>query len=193
MGAIHPYSDFCGNPKCRPCLITYGRGYTAEMAIAEGEERRLASKIKNKLGVPPLPDTGTRKLKPSEAKAAQSRPKDGDLPFEAEAKSVDVETIPELADCLPDLCARYRELHIEIAEREKEKKELGADIKALLDAVGQTAVHGTNWVAVRSRDTEKESLSKEKLLENGVGMDVIEASIEKTPVSGYVQVKAWKP
>lgn len=139
---------------------------------------------------------GERKMKPSEKKALTKQRQAKPLPpinDEGEVIYVPhITEVPELIDVLPELAEEYREIATKIAPLEIRKKEIGADIKALLDAVGRKSIRGNGWIVTRSMDTETETLSREKLLEFGVDIDVIEAAVVKTPKAGYVQVKKSK-
>lgn len=96
---------------------------------------------------------------------------------------------PDLVDVLPDMCAEYRSISDQMKALEDRKRELGSDIKALMDAAEVTSVRGDGWVAIRSRDTETHKLNPEKLLKAGVGWEVLNACTDTTPKAGYVQVK----
>lgn len=98
-----------------------------------------------------------------------------------------LDQVPDVADVLPQLCERYRTVHESVVALEKEKKELSAQILPLMDAVEAKSITAPTWVAVKSKGTNV-SISKEKLLANGVGMDIIEKSTQRTPYY-YVQVR----
>lgn len=134
---------------------------------------------------------GKRVIRPSEEKAILTKEEVEGVDSEKRAKHIT--EVEDLVDVLPDLAREYRDINIRIAPLEKRKKELGAEIKLLMDAVSETSIRGDDWIAVRSADSETKTLSAERLLLNGVEMDIIEDSYEKSPKAGYVQVKKWSP
>lgn len=94
---------------------------------------------------------------------------------------------PDLADVLPDLCVEYRAVHEQIAALEKRKKELSATISPLMEAFNANSItDGDSWTVVRSRGTNS-TISKTRLVEKGVSVDIITYATVKTPY-WYVQV-----
>lgn len=99
---------------------------------------------------------------------------------------------PDLVDILPDMAVEYRALSDQIKQLEDRKKELGTELKALMDAAEATSIRGDGWVVTRSRDTETNKLSPELLLKAGVGYEILNACTITEKRAGYVQVKALK-
>lgn len=81
---------------------------------------------------------------------------------------------------LPSLCAQYREYAQEKGAIEAAMKSIKSDIDAIAKKARiVSTVGGEGWMLSRTTSTRK-SLSREKLLEKGVGMDLIEAAtVEK--------------
>lgn len=142
---------------------------------------------------------GKRSAKPSEQKAIAKAAVGSDprLPDymrgnPAAPPARHITEYPDLVDCLPDMAVRYRELLDTIKPLEAEKKELGKDINALLDAVGVKAIRGDGWLATYVDGGNIERIVPERLLELGLTLEDIEAATERKPKAGYVQVTAPK-
>lgn len=98
------------------------------------------------------------------------------------------ETISEITDLknqaardrLPDLCAQYREYSQEKSALEAAMKSIKQDIDAIAKKARiVNSVGGDGWQLTRVTSTRR-TLSKERLLEKGVTMPVIEyATTEK--------------
>lgn len=132
-----------------------------------------------------------RTITPSEQRAILTKEEVEGV--EAEKRVKHITEVEELVDVLPDMAREYRGISAKIAPLEARKKELGAEIKALLDAVEVGSIRGDDWIAIRTKDTKTFTLSAEKLLMNGVEMDVIKESYDESPKAGFVQVKKWSP
>lgn len=155
--------------------MIHGKDYTVADAIRDGEKRKITKK---------------------EKKAIQSKESVNgvDPEFVDEKRRVPhITEFEDLIDVLPDLAIEARAIAAKLAPLEARKKEIAEEIKLYLDAVKQTSIRGDNWVAVRTKDTEVESLSPELLVKEGVTLDQIAAAIVKNPKAGYVQVREWKP
>ena len=112
--------------------------------------------------------------------------------IETEDRVPHVTEYEDLVDVLPDLAAEYRGIVESIKELEARKKEIGADIEALLSAVDARAFRGDNWVATRVEGAERETIKPELLLAEGVTMTQIEKATVVTQSAGYVQVRELK-
>lgn len=99
---------------------------------------------------------------------------------------------PELVDVLPDLAVEYRAIKVQQDKLEARRKELAAEIDALLDAAEVLSIRGDGWTVHKTLPGEKKVLSKELLLELGVTLEQLEAATESVPTAGYVQVKEFK-
>jgi hypothetical protein len=111
-----------------------------------------------------------------------------ETPIKAEAAPL-MSAFPELADVLPALCEEYRQLAKDAGWIEKRKKALGAEIMPLMEAVDcdVIAADDRSWTVYRSEGCNV-SISKERLLELGVSMAIIEKATKRTPYF-YVQVR----
>jgi hypothetical protein len=94
---------------------------------------------------------------------------------------------PDIADVLPDLCKRYREIAAQAKELETERKGLSEQIMPLMEAVEANSIQGDGWVAVRALGS-RSIIVAERLLEHGVSMAIIEKSTKRTEYR-YVQVR----
>lgn len=132
-----------------------------------------------------------RTAKPSEEKAIKKAQTAGaDVQSDEEYDVANARRIwefPELADVLPDICIRYREIVDEANKLEAERKELSSQIMPLMNAVEQRTILGDTWVAVKARGS-KTGISETLLLEAGVSMETIEAC-RKTVKYDYIQVR----
>lgn len=75
---------------------------------------------------------------------------------------------------LASRCAQYRDLSEEIAALKAAQESTMKEIRELATANGLTRVAGDTWLLTRSAGQKR--LSAEKLLEQGVAMQVIEAA-----------------
>lgn len=99
----------------------------------------------------------------------------------------DEETAGALADAgFNELCCQYRAACDVIAEAEITKKTLAAEIEPMMEAVEVDSVVNPDWTAVRARGKSVQ-LKREKLLQKGVSMAVIEACTVSKPYT-YIQV-----
>lgn len=121
-----------------------------------------------------------------EAKAKIAKTGNGGGDYVSRARPIG--EFPDIADVMPDLCTRYREIADEISKLDKERKELSATIMPLMEAVECDSITGEGWTAVRAEGANS-SVSPELLLAKGVSMKVIKACT-KTTKYHYVQVRA---
>lgn len=117
------------------------------------------------------------------------------------SKARPIEEFPDLLDVefeLPSgatmtfsaMAKRSRELAAEIKEREDERKEISDQIKPLMVAAEADSICGDDWGVVYTKGS-KVTLSKEKLVEQGVTLDQI-AAATVTSTYYYVQVRDRK-
>ena len=128
--------------------------------------------------------TKTKTKTPTATAKPAARSFDG----EAESRARPIDDFPDLVDVLPGLAERSRLLADEINVRDAERKEISKTIDALMVAAEADSITGVGWGVVRTKGT-KTSLSKERLLENGVTLDQIERSTT-TSTYYYVQVRS---
>lgn len=145
---------------------------THEFAIQHLQEAKLSN--------------SKRTAKPAEREAVAKRA--AAMPT-VDSNTPHITDFPDLVDVIPDLAAEYRDISDNLKPLEVRKKEVGDEIKALVDAADLKSVRGTGWIITRSADTFTETIKPELLLANGVTMDQIAASTVRTPRAGYVQVK----
>lgn len=137
------------------------------------------------------PPPATRKTPPATPAAPRGRAVKGGQPAEApsqyEATAAPLSDYPDLADVLPELAEEYRLCHEAEKAAKARKTELTELILPLMTAVGAKSVtDGDKWTVVKSRGTNV-TIKKERLLEKGVSVDIIEFATVKTPYD-YVQV-----
>lgn len=156
----------------KKATVTSGSGGREASAASRATEvKRDTDAIPAKVDTDAVPaDTGTGGFDP--ASAAAARP---------------IAQFPDIEDVLPALCERYREIAIEAAKLEKERKELSAQIMPLMEAVEWNSIEGAGWHAVRVHGA-RSTLSKEKLVEQGVTTAQI-AKATYTTHYWYLQVR----
>lgn len=91
---------------------------------------------------------------------------------------------------LAELAAEYRALSDQKAAIEAAQKGLMDEIEPLRAATGFAKISGEGWDIVRVHQ-DRRSINRDKLLSNGVTLDVIEASTDVKPVD-YTQIVAQK-
>lgn len=95
---------------------------------------------------------------------------------------------PDVAHELEAVCYTYRSTQMEIRSLEEVKRELKPHLERLAKSIFSRrkirTVEGENWLFIEVRK-EQRTLSREKLLELGVSMGVIEAATVVTPRVEY--------
>lgn len=119
-----------------------------------------------------------------EAQAAIKAEKEGK---EAPKPAVPLDDVEDLQDCLPERVEEFRQLKAERAVIDARLDELGPEIIALLEAVGQRAVYTDEWQVSRATNVNVQ-ISKEKLVEAGVDPDVITACTVKKETRAFAKV-----
>jgi hypothetical protein len=110
------------------------------------------------------------------------------LPLPTDATPLDSIKDAKLRKRLNNACIEVRELQEQITAMEARKKQIVEDeIRPTLRQVKLDKVRGEGWLAIKNMRTTK-TISAEKLIENGVDMDVIEASTVKKETE-IVQVR----
>lgn len=84
---------------------------------------------------------------------------------------------------------QFAEVSRIVAQAEEEKKALGEEIKRLLGTRNRDRVHVNDTLRLLCYEGKSVTIDQKKLLENGVSMDVIEASKNIKP---YITVKTVK-
>ncbi len=98
----------------------------------------------------------------------------------AEPRVVDIEEVPELADVLPDMCKRYREILDTEAALKKEKKDIGDQIVALMQAVNVKTVIGDTWQSTVGSGCNV-TIVKELLVQAGVSLETVAKATRRSP------------
>lgn len=143
------------------------------------------------MGRPKPAAEAVRKTKPSEQRAldkAASAAANGD----ADSRIRMMEEYPDIADVLPELAARSRELATIIAAADKERKEINKTVGELIAAVEENpvSIQGDDWVAVRTKGRPPKKIDATKLLDHGVPLETIQACTVEGEEYWYVQVRA---
>lgn len=117
-------------------------------------------------------------------KAAAKAEKEGKP---APKPAVALDDAPDLQDCLPDLVGEFRMLKSEKAVIDARLDEIGPQIVALLEAIGERAVFTDEWQVSRATITNVQ-ISKEKLVEAGVDPDVIAECTVRTETRAFAKL-----
>lgn len=107
---------------------------------------------------------------------------------EIEAKAVSEIKDLKAREEIKDLCQSVREANAEIDAYQAIKRKSLDRLMEISKKLKLRKVDGPDWTLLRVSTTNSK-LSKEKLLKNGVSMEVIDASTEKS-VSESIQVRA---
>lgn len=140
--------------------------------------KKVLKKVKKKAGKKAKVAKATR-VKASTKKTRSRKPKSASVKTVYTPKpAMPLDYYSDLGDAgFSDMCSDYLRISTDIKELTEQKSEVGDSIKDLMEAVEADSVLGDDWTSTRVRGVTAATLSREKLLANGVTIDVIQKSM----------------